>query len=208
MIEGVLAGCPRVSGKIADQILKKWPRTFTMKEPMLMSVMELLIPSIPKRDAPAFARALFSVYARSISGNVASAEQALKIWSNPEFVSFLEENAEVIFPIIYPAVALARLHWNEDLRKKAGIVLNEMRRIDENAFAALSRPSEDDGVRERDAWVFIAREAARLDRGIPLNDKLAAIRARFDPVAREAVPLPAVSCRLPQRIYRNAVLTC
>jgi hypothetical protein len=179
LVETLIVVQPRYATSLARLIVTRWPRTNPIKQPGIMKILETLLGKIPRQEISWFAKAVFLRYRKCPHGSFRSAQQSFKIWENADFVPFLRQNAKIIFPLVFEKYLKAsNKHWNVIVQTAATSALLAMRRLDTPIFDECEKIARSKIIEPEcgNSWMYIAREAARLDKSIDLNVMFKKIR--------------------------------
>jgi len=96
-------------------LLRFWPKVNSSKEILFLNEIEDILYIINPNEFIKIQVPLFQQIAKCISStHFQVAERALCYWNNDYVVSLIENNANIILPIIFPALFKnSRSHWNE-----------------------------------------------------------------------------------------------
>ncbi|CAK1550538.1 unnamed protein product [Leptosia nina] len=98
-------------------LLKLWPKTCSQKEVMFLGEMEEILDVIEPSEFVKIQEPLFKQIAKCVSSpHFQVAERALYYWNNEYVLSLIEENNQVIMPIMFPALyRMSKEHWNQTI---------------------------------------------------------------------------------------------
>jgi hypothetical protein len=179
LVETLIAVQPRYAAPLAKLIITRWPHSNPIKQPGIMKILETLLCRLPRNEIASFAKGIFLRYRKCPQGSFRSAQQAFKIWENSEFIPFLRMNSKVIYPLVFKNYLKASDgHWNIVVQRAAANALVMMKRLDAAMFESCEKVARTKVIEAEigNSWMYIAREAARLDRHIDLKEKFAEIR--------------------------------
>ncbi|KAI1282021.1 Serine/threonine-protein phosphatase 2A 56 kDa regulatory subunit alpha isoform [Halotydeus destructor] len=139
-------------------LLKIWPRTCSQKEVMFLGEIEEILDVIEPTQFTRIQDPLFRQIAKCVSSpHFQVAERALYFWNNEYILSLIEENSNVIMPIMYPALyRISKEHWNQTIIALVYNVLRTFMEINQKLFDELTanykneRQKEKKKERERD----------------------------------------------------------
>ncbi|VDL93067.1 unnamed protein product [Schistocephalus solidus] len=103
--------------EVVKGLLKFWPKTYSQKEVMFLGEIEEILDIIDPNQFKKIMVPLFRQIAKSVSSShFQVAERALYYWNNEYLVSLIEENNEVLLPILFPSFyRISREHWNQTI---------------------------------------------------------------------------------------------
>ncbi|KPP67723.1 serine/threonine-protein phosphatase 2A 56 kDa regulatory subunit beta-like [Scleropages formosus] len=106
-----------VTEYIIRGMLKYWPRTCTQKEVMFLGEMEEILDVIEPSQFIRVQEPLFKQIASCISSpHFQVAERALYFWNNEYILSLIEENCQVILPLVFSTLyRVSKEHWNQTI---------------------------------------------------------------------------------------------
>ncbi|ORX79184.1 protein phosphatase 2A regulatory B subunit [Anaeromyces robustus] len=109
-------------------LLRFWPKVNSPKELMFLNEIEEILDIIDPSEFVKIQVPLFQQIAKCISSpHFQVAERALCYWNNDYIINLIENNANVILPIMFPALFKnSRSHWNETIHQ---LVLNALKLI-------------------------------------------------------------------------------
>ncbi|CAH1261853.1 serine/threonine-protein phosphatase 2A 56 kDa regulatory subunit gamma isoform-like isoform X6 [Branchiostoma lanceolatum] len=142
-------------------LLKFWPKVHSPKEVMFLNELEEILDVIEPSE---FQKVMVPLF-RQLAGCVSSphfqvAERALYYWNNEYIMSLISDNAQVILPIMFPALYKnSKTHWNKTIH---GLIYNALKlfmEMNQKLFDDCTqrykaeRQKEKEKVREREeAW--------------------------------------------------------
>uniref|UniRef100_A0A3B3BPA3 Serine/threonine protein phosphatase 2A regulatory subunit n=1 Tax=Oryzias melastigma TaxID=30732 RepID=A0A3B3BPA3_ORYME len=96
-------------------LLKYWPKTCTQKEVMFLGEIEEILDVIEPSQFIRIQEPLFKQIAACISSpHFQVAERALYFWNNEYILSLIEENCQVILPLVFATLyRVSKEHWNQ-----------------------------------------------------------------------------------------------
>uniref|UniRef100_A0A8C9WM01 Serine/threonine protein phosphatase 2A regulatory subunit n=1 Tax=Scleropages formosus TaxID=113540 RepID=A0A8C9WM01_SCLFO len=106
-----------VTEYIIRGLLKYWPKTCTQKEVMFLGEMEEILDVIEPSQFVRVQEALFKQIAACVaSPHFQVAERALYFWNNEYILSLIEENCQVILPLVFGTLyRVSKEHWNQTI---------------------------------------------------------------------------------------------
>ncbi|KAK3714418.1 hypothetical protein QZH41_020651 [Actinostola sp. cb2023] len=101
-------------------LLKFWPKTSSQKEVMFLGEIEEILDVIDPQQFHKIEGHLFRQIARCVSSpHFQVAERALYFWNNEYIMSLIEENSNVILPIMFSSLyRISKDHWNQEKKKE------------------------------------------------------------------------------------------
>ncbi|XP_061619993.1 serine/threonine-protein phosphatase 2A 56 kDa regulatory subunit beta isoform isoform X2 [Phyllopteryx taeniolatus] len=137
-------------------LLKYWPMTCTRKEVMFLGEIEEILDAIEPSQFVRVAEPLF----RKIAACVASphfqvVERACYFWNNEYILSLIEENCQVILPLVFSDLyAVSKEQWNQPIVLLVYDVLKTFMKMDgvlfEHLASSYKAEKQKDAKRERD----------------------------------------------------------
>ncbi|KRX86714.1 Serine/threonine-protein phosphatase 2A 56 kDa regulatory subunit alpha isoform [Trichinella pseudospiralis] len=105
---------PSLTEKVITALIKYWPKTCSQKEVMFLNEIEEILDIIEPDQFKIVMQPLFRQFAKCVSSShFQVADRALYLWNNEYILSLIEDNSEVIMPIMYqPLYLIAKEHWN------------------------------------------------------------------------------------------------
>jgi len=158
--------------QVVKGLLKFWPKTCSQKEVMFLGEIEEILDVIEPNQFQVIMDPLFKQIARCVSSpHFQVAERALYYWNNEYVMSLIEENSNVIMPIMFPALyKISKEHWNQTIVALVYNVMKTFMEMNSKLFDDLTsnykaeRQKEKKREKERDElW-------KRLEK-LELNDK-------------------------------------
>lgn len=158
--------------QVVKGLLKFWPKTCSQKEVMFLGEIEEILDVIEPCQFQIIMEPLFKQIARCVSSpHFQVAERALYYWNNEYVMSLIEENSNVIMPIMFPSLyRISKEHWNQTIVALVYNVLKTFMEMNSKLFDDLTsnykaeRQKEKKKEKERDElW-------KRLEK-LELNDK-------------------------------------
>uniref|UniRef100_A0AAQ4PT02 Serine/threonine protein phosphatase 2A regulatory subunit n=1 Tax=Gasterosteus aculeatus aculeatus TaxID=481459 RepID=A0AAQ4PT02_GASAC len=109
--------CLTLSLQIIRGLLKYWPKTCTQKEVMFLGEIEEILDVIEPSQFIRVQEPLFKQIAACISSpHFQVAERALYFWNNEYILSLIEENCQVILPLVFATLyRVSKEHWNQTI---------------------------------------------------------------------------------------------
>jgi hypothetical protein len=200
IIQLFLNKCPKETASITwRSIFQSFPITNPSKTEIFLNLLTYALAKAPQREVWANMRIIFPFFAR-FSGwcQLKVCEAAFSVWNRIELEPLIIDNANVIFPLVYPILMQAlKESWNPKLANEIELVLNTLDRIDSLVFQDLCRRKNakvmTQDVEAQKNWSVIARYASQNDAGVDLARQLMSIQkyyGRVQYVAMEKVTRP------------------
>uniref|UniRef100_A0A8C1K3K6 Serine/threonine protein phosphatase 2A regulatory subunit n=1 Tax=Cyprinus carpio TaxID=7962 RepID=A0A8C1K3K6_CYPCA len=103
--------------QIIRGLLRYWPKTCTQKEVMFLGEIEEILDVIEPSQFIRVQEPLFKQIAACISSpHFQVAERALYFWNNEYILSLIEENCQVILPLVFGTLyRVSKEHWNQTI---------------------------------------------------------------------------------------------
>ncbi|KAL2314289.1 Serine/threonine-protein phosphatase 2A 56 kDa regulatory subunit delta 1 isoform [Schizosaccharomyces pombe] len=161
-----------VTEEVVLGLLRYWPKVNSSKEVLFLNEIEDIIEVMEPSEFLKIQVPLFHKLATSISSqNFQVAERALYFFNNDYFVHLVEENVDIILPIIYPALfEISKSHWNRVIHSMVCNVLKLFMDINPSLFDEVDaeysesrRKKEDEEIIREERWTIlenIAKENA------------------------------------------------
>lgn len=124
---------PALAAVIINNLLRWWPHSNSQKEISFLNEIEEVVESThnPEQNLQDIVPALFRrIQLCVLSENFQVAERALFLWQNPQFLDFSRNNLSVCLPILYPALAPLKPHWNQSVQQLSAGVLEFFQQLD------------------------------------------------------------------------------
>ncbi|XP_078000818.1 serine/threonine-protein phosphatase 2A 56 kDa regulatory subunit gamma isoform-like isoform X1 [Glandiceps talaboti] len=117
---------PSLTEKVIMGLLKFWPKTHSPKEVMFLNELEEILDVIEPSEFVKVQESLFKQLARCVSSpHFQVAERALYYWNNEYIMSLINDNAQVILPVMFPALYKnSKAHWNKTIH---GLIYNALK---------------------------------------------------------------------------------
>ncbi|XP_004349264.2 protein phosphatase 2A regulatory subunit B' delta isoform [Capsaspora owczarzaki ATCC 30864] len=117
---------PSLTEPVIIGLLKFWPKTNSPKEVMFLSEVEEILDVIEPIEFKRIAEPLFRQLARCVaSPHFQVAERALYFWNNEYIMSLINDNSEIILPIMFASLYKnSKSHWNRTIH---GLVYNALK---------------------------------------------------------------------------------
>ena len=146
---------PALTEPVVAALLRYWPLTRGTKEIMFLNELEEILDVIEPAEFQKVLEPLFVRLTKSATNpHFQVAERALYFWNNEYIVSLIGDNAEVIMPIMLPALfRTSRSHWNKTIQ---GLIYNALK-----VFMDMNQELFDDCTKKYQASVQGEREKER-----------------------------------------------
>lgn len=132
-------------------LLKFWPKQCSQKEVMFLGEIEEILDVIEPAHFQKIMDPLFRQIARCVSSpHFQVAERALYYWNNEYIMSLIEENSNVIMPIMFSALyKISKDHWNKTIVALVYNVLKTFMEMNGKLFDELSANYKAERQREK-----------------------------------------------------------
>ncbi|KAF7214583.1 beta [Nothobranchius furzeri] len=153
-----------VTEYIIRGLLKYWPKTCTQKEVMFLGEIEEILDVIEPSQFIRIQEPLFKQIAACISSpHFQVAERALYFWNNEYILSLIEENCQVILPLVFATLyRVSKEHWNQTIVSLIYNVLKTFMEMNSKLFDDLTASYKVEKQKEMKR----ERERAELWRGL------------------------------------------
>lgn len=131
-------------------LIKYWPKSCSQKEVMFLGEIEEILDVIEPAQFVKVQEILFRQIARCVSSqHFQVAERALYFWNNEYIMSLMEENNQVIMPILFPALyRISKEHWNQTIIALVYNVLKTFMEMNSKLFDELTSTYKADRQKE------------------------------------------------------------
>ncbi|KAI8486621.1 Serine/threonine-protein phosphatase 2A 56 kDa regulatory subunit beta isoform [Branchiostoma belcheri] len=121
-------------------LLKFWPKTCSQKEVMFLGEIEEILDVIEPSQFVRIQEPLFKQISKCVSSpHFQVAERALYFWNNEYVMSLIEENSNVIMPIMFPNLyRISKEHWNQTIVALVYNVLKTFMEMNSKLFDELT----------------------------------------------------------------------
>ncbi|BFZ07489.1 hypothetical protein BsWGS_10528 [Bradybaena similaris] len=121
-------------------LLKFWPKTCSQKEVMFLGEIEEILDVIEPAQFQRIQEDLFRQIAKCVSSpHFQVAERALYFWNNEYIMNLIEENSNVVLPIMFPALyRISKEHWNQTIVALVYNVLKTFMEMNSKLFDELT----------------------------------------------------------------------
>ncbi|KAK7104554.1 serine/threonine-protein phosphatase 2A 56 kDa regulatory subunit epsilon isoform-like isoform X1 [Littorina saxatilis] len=161
-----------VSMIVIKGLLKVWPRVCSQKEVMFLGEIEEILDVIEPAQFQKVMEPLFKQIARCVSSpHFQVAERALYFWNNEYIMNLIEENSNVILPIMFPSLyRISKEHWNQTIVALVYNVLKTFMEMNSKLFDELTSNYKAERQKEKKKEKDREELWKRLDR-LELNNK-------------------------------------
>jgi len=137
--------------QVIKGLLKFWPKTCSQKEVMFLGEIEEILDVIEPAQFVKIQEPLFKQIAKCVSSpHFQVAERALYFWNNEYIMSLIEENNQVIMPIMFPALyRISKEHWNQTIVALVYNVLKTFMEMNSRLFDDLTASYKADRQKEK-----------------------------------------------------------
>lgn len=142
---------PLLTEPVIKGLLKIWPKTCSQKEVMFLGEIEEILDVIEPNQFSRIQEPLFKQIAKCVSSpHFQVAERALYFWNNEYIMSLIEENSNVILPIMFPALyRISKEHWNQTIIALVYNVLKTFMEMNSKLFDELTASYKSERQREK-----------------------------------------------------------
>merc|ERR1712142_420398 len=142
---------PALTEPVIRGLLKFWPKTCSQKEVMYLGELEEILDVIEPAQFMKIQEPLFRQIAKCVSSpHFQVAERALYFWNNEYIMSLIEENNQVIMPIMFPALyRISKEHWNQTIVALVYNVLKTFMEMNSRLFDDLTASYKAERLKER-----------------------------------------------------------
>uniref|UniRef100_A0A5S6R333 Serine/threonine protein phosphatase 2A regulatory subunit n=1 Tax=Trichuris muris TaxID=70415 RepID=A0A5S6R333_TRIMR len=142
---------PSLTEQVIRALTKFWPKTSSQKEVMFLNEVEEILDIIEPEQFKIIMDPLFRQIAKCVSSShFQVAERALYLWNDEYIYSLIEDNNEVIMPILYaPLYRIAKEHWNQSTVSSVYNVLKYFVEMNPKLFEELSATAKAERIKEK-----------------------------------------------------------
>lgn len=142
---------PTLTEPVIKGLLKIWPKTCSQKEVMFLGEIEEILDVIEPNQFVKVQEPLFKQISKCVSSpHFQVAERALYFWNNEYIMSLIEENSNVILPIMFPALyRISKEHWNQTIVALVYNVLKTFMEMNSKLFDELTASYKSERQREK-----------------------------------------------------------
>ncbi|KAG4305557.1 hypothetical protein PORY_001113 [Pneumocystis oryctolagi] len=117
---------PSLTEEVILGLLRFWPKVNSTKEVLFLNEVEEIFEVMEPSEFVKIQVPLFQQLSKAISSqHFQVAERVLYYWNNDYFCNFVNDNIDVILPIIFPALyENSKMHWNRTIH---GMIYNTMK---------------------------------------------------------------------------------
>uniref|UniRef100_UPI00358F8D74 serine/threonine-protein phosphatase 2A 56 kDa regulatory subunit alpha isoform-like n=1 Tax=Myxine glutinosa TaxID=7769 RepID=UPI00358F8D74 len=117
---------PTLTEVVIRGLLKYWPKTCSQKEVMYLGEIEEILDVIEPSQFVKVQELLFKRISKCVgSPHFQVAERALYFWNNEYILSLVDENSNIVLPIMFGSLyRVSKEHWNQTI---VGLVYNVMK---------------------------------------------------------------------------------
>uniref|UniRef100_A0A2K6CYY3 Serine/threonine-protein phosphatase 2A 56 kDa regulatory subunit n=1 Tax=Macaca nemestrina TaxID=9545 RepID=A0A2K6CYY3_MACNE len=137
-------------------LMKFWPKTCSQKEVMFLGELEEILDVIEPSQFVKIQEPLFKQIAKCVSSpHFQVAERALYYWNNEYIMSLIEENSNVILPIMFSSLyRISKEHWNPAIVALVYNVLKAFMEMNSTMFDELTATYKSDRQRLEDYLIL------------------------------------------------------
>lgn len=107
---------PPLTKPVVEGLLKYWPKVHSPKEVMFLNELEEMLDVIEPGEFQKIMVPVFRQLAKCVSSpHFQVAERALYFWNNDWIINLISENANVLVPLVFPALYQSKEHWNKTI---------------------------------------------------------------------------------------------
>jgi len=156
--------------QVVEGLLKFWPKVHSPKEVMFLNELEEILDVIEPLEFKKIMVPLFKKLSICVSSaHFQVAERALYYWNNEYILSLVNDNTNVILPIIFASLFKnSKTHWNKTIH---GLIYNAMKvfmEIDGPLFDECTKKYKADKLKEKqkqkeqdERWLKVRQAATR-----------------------------------------------
>ncbi|XP_048840803.1 serine/threonine-protein phosphatase 2A 56 kDa regulatory subunit alpha isoform [Brienomyrus brachyistius] len=132
-------------------LLKFWPKTCSQKEVMFLGEIEEVLDVIEPTQFKKIQELLFKQIAKCVANpHFQVAERALYFWNNEYILSLIEENIDMILPVMFGSLyRISKEHWNSTIVALVYSVLKTMMEMNNTLFDELTSSYKAERQREK-----------------------------------------------------------
>lgn len=167
---------------VINGLIKFWPKTSSQKEVMFLGEIEEILDAIESTQFQKIMESLFKKIAKCVSSpHFQVAERALYFWNNEYIMSLIDENSNVILPIMFSCLyRISKDHWNQTIVALVYNVLKSFMEMNSRLFDELTSSYKADRQKEKkkekereDLWKRLEKlEMEKTGKRIPENGKV------------------------------------
>uniref|UniRef100_A0A2K6CYY5 Serine/threonine-protein phosphatase 2A 56 kDa regulatory subunit n=1 Tax=Macaca nemestrina TaxID=9545 RepID=A0A2K6CYY5_MACNE len=147
---------PSLTEPVIRGLMKFWPKTCSQKEVMFLGELEEILDVIEPSQFVKIQEPLFKQIAKCVSSpHFQVAERALYYWNNEYIMSLIEENSNVILPIMFSSLyRISKEHWNPAIVALVYNVLKAFMEMNSTMFDELTATYKSDRQRLEDYLIL------------------------------------------------------
>merc|ERR1712168_889079 len=136
---------------VINGLIKFWPKTSSQKEVMFLGEIEEILDAIESSQFQKIMESLFKKIAKCVSSpHFQVAERALYFWNNEYIMSLIDENSNVILPIMFSCLyRISKDHWNQTIVALVYNVLKSFMEMNGRLFDELTSNYKPERQREK-----------------------------------------------------------
>lgn len=136
---------------VINGLIKFWPKTSSQKEVMFLGEIEEILDAIESSQFQKIMEPLFRKIAKCVSSpHFQVAERALYFWNNEYIMSLIDENSNVILPIMFSCLyRISKDHWNQTIVALVYNVLKSFMEMNSRLFDELTSSYKADRQKEK-----------------------------------------------------------
>lgn len=167
---------------VINGLIKFWPKTSSQKEVMFLGEIEEILDAIESSQFQKIMESLFKKIAKCVSSpHFQVAERALYFWNNEYIMSLIDENSNVILPIMFSCLyRISKDHWNQTIVALVYNVLKSFMEMNSRLFDELTSSYKADRQKEKkkekereDLWKRLEKlEMEKTGKRLPENGKV------------------------------------
>lgn len=140
-----------LTDQVVMGLLKYWPKTSSQKEVMFLGEIEEILDVIDPAQFQKVQEPLFRQVSKCVSSpHFQVAERALYFWNNEYIMSLIEENSNVILPIMFSSLyRISKDHWNQTIVALVYNVLKTFMEMNSKLFDELTSSYKADRQKEK-----------------------------------------------------------
>ncbi|CAH1793263.1 unnamed protein product [Owenia fusiformis] len=137
--------------EVVMTLLRFWPKTCSQKEVMFLGEIEEILDVIEPTQFQIVMEPLFRQISRCVSSpHFQVAERALYYWNNEYVMSLIEENSNVVMPIMFSSLyRISKDHWNQTIVALVYNVLKTFMEMNSKLFDELTSNYKADRQKEK-----------------------------------------------------------
>jgi serine/threonine-protein phosphatase 2A regulatory subunit B' len=138
--------------QVIKGLLKLWPKTCSQKEVLFLGEVEEILNVIEPAQFVKIQEPLFRQIAKSVSSShFQVTERALYFWNNEYIAALMQDNIQVIMPIIFHALyEISKGHWHQTIVALVYNLLNSFIELNSRLFDGLTASYDADRQKEKE----------------------------------------------------------